>query len=926
MVNNPNQQSGDNTTNPAIDAAVPADSNVTNAPVDQTVVDNLTWSWLDAWLPSSGTPSWGLWEQPAPIIPSTEPLPSAVEQATIPTPTPATEPTPVEPVAPVAPVDMTVFNDNVARSFTGELQRLANQGITLDEAVRSQVLETLGRRFQNMAEPQQVADAILWAEQKAMQVWWVSNFQALADKFNQTAQKVTTLNNTPNTNLAQSLANGIMSQGDLEAMRLGNPDKYNEVIRERNEILANRAANDALNWEWVTALPEVPITDTSLDNFYARNSIDPSKVDSFLWWNINAFEMYNAVINTGNIDDFKKQLLAKQNEATRIQWELNKIKGNIEKQFPGMSTQTQALLARDRAEPLQLDLLTLQWEITNIWEAINSEIDNWEAKFQILLDERQRIDAIEWANLERQDKLNRDMRDNRVEYISDNLTSEERTYYNNLSLWDKNTLSKLVPAAVKDLVNEMMGLWDNVVVTPLSDGTYQLTDIITGASKIHSPALYSTTSIWTSKLRAWFNNTRDSIGTSAWVITPFSETFWWFKSVGKNFTEIWGELESKDWWFVSWIDIDLEIWDSITAPTGWTITDVQRHRDGNLALTLTTDDWVELFFNHLSWTAWPFEALLDPMDAKGRKVTAGDLIAFGGNSWSVVPLGWWDWSHLDIYWKYNGTLMKLPDLAEYLTSGALPWQEVNSVVNNANSFWATDFTSAWLASLGINFYENLKQPTNAVLDQYWGMQQFTIDAGIAYLEAKNREFDKLWFNIQDPQTFMNIPGGRKAEVTEALTTSMSFLKDLRDIRNIVNKEWLPRQNVQGIWAQLNSKYYSSLMKLKEYYDLWVLNWPDLDIMEKIIPQITSRWDAKTTKEDALSQMNALLKSFDESLDLDTNAIGLWRNPVTGPWSLTPEQVYLSRILPWYNPNTVSTDSEAKAFQIDQLLKQQWFIK
>jgi len=102
--------------------------------------------------------------------------------------------------------------------------------------------------------------------------------EALFEQLNKDFVKNRNLLNTPSDQLAQSLVDGSLIEDDLDDIRIQDPEKYDDIIEQRNEIQNNDTLNQSL--EGRTSIPDVP--KASASQYQTENSLSQEDVDNFL--------------------------------------------------------------------------------------------------------------------------------------------------------------------------------------------------------------------------------------------------------------------------------------------------------------------------------------------------------------------------------------------------------------------------------------------------------------------------------------------------------------------------------------------------------------------------------------------------------------------------------------------------------------------
>lgn len=164
----------------------------------------------------------------------------------------------------------------------------------------------------------------------------------------------------------------------------------------------------------------------------------------------------------------------------------------------------------------------------------------------------------------------------------------------------------------------------------------------------------------------------------------------------------------------------------------------------------------------------------------------------------------------------------------------------------------------------------------------WSAQaeQFIKEANQWYIAAKEAVANQAWFTISNPDAFIGVDDKVRDTINKWLTSLPAFRSTMEELIKLVEKNWtelLP-------WStktQMQQLATNAKLQAKEIYNLWVLNWPDLDLMNTIIPDPTS-WTAK------LNQLFWMWVSYKDALK---NA----KDTVLSVWSSNASQVGLSPV-------------------------------
>ncbi len=159
-----------------------------------------------------------------------------------------------------------------------------------------------------------------------------------------------------------------------------------------------------------------------------------------------------------------------------------------------------------------------------------------------------------------------------------------------------------------------------------------------------------------------------------------------------------------------------------------------------------------------------------------------------------------------------------------------------------------------------------------------------------YIQAKKAQVNASWFDIVNPEAFSATSAKQKEDISTAITQVQPFIDSMDRLIALVKEH-----GTENPWTEngikMNSEVKNAQLIAKEIYNLWVLNWPDLSLMESIIKNPTSTaantigsfQDYADLLEDGKSKIieNARSKARTVWLDLikapekKTTWVGIW---------------------------------------------------
>lgn len=220
-----------------------------------------------------------------------------------------------------------------------------------------------------------------------------------------------------------------------------------------------------------------------------------------------------------------------------------------------------------------------------------------------------------------------------------------------------------------------------------------------------------------------------------------------------------------------------------------------------------------------------------------------------------LPWEWRHWSYWEMWWwnvqkNQEPKQSDFPQYTSYIENGKLP-------------AWMKDWTSK---------AESFKQQA---LD--W------------YIKGKEQEFNWAWLTISNPTAFASAvtDAAKIKEVNKAVLTLPKF-KDTMDQLISLEKEYWTENRPTQAKQTMNMLVKDAQLQAKEIYNLWVLNWPDLSLMESIIPNPTS-WSALWPQILWWVSYNEMLKSAKDKVlwNAYAQARTIWLSPTwQATWTLS----------------------------------------
>lgn len=213
-------------------------------------------------------------------------------------------------------------------------------------------------------------------------------------------------------------------------------------------------------------------------------------------------------------------------------------------------------------------------------------------------------------------------------------------------------------------------------------------------------------------------------------------------------------------------------------------------------------------------------------DYKAGKITADQLQNKVSGIWAWVPNTKWVSTYAS-----DGTNKAKADNGAFLQ--AIGWVQGG---------WAQTINSSALP-LYRKYVEEWILPSKDALKWLWmTSEQFAENANSgysAYLASKEQEINSTYptLNIQFTPSYATISATQREKLNESMTKIGDIDRRLERLKTLFNESWteaLPTKTK----AEMNSLRQQIILKAKEVENLGVLNWPDLWILESILPETT----------------------------------------------------------------------------------------
>lgn len=189
------------------------------------------------------------------------------------------------------------------------------------------------------------------------------------------------LSSTPIADLYTQYKNWSISTGDLESLRIANPEKYAELQQQINKgnIIA---AYDDDKWGSETMFDQ-------LRNTFLQNMI--TNLNASWSWASSIFDSYKDKMESPEMTELGDEAAAKQEEIEKVQADIDSMKKQVEAEYEwtwASRAKINAIIS-DRTYDLQLQLRSLNSEYNRIATQYNNRMNQYQSEFQLQLQEYQ---------------------------------------------------------------------------------------------------------------------------------------------------------------------------------------------------------------------------------------------------------------------------------------------------------------------------------------------------------------------------------------------------------------------------------------------------------------------------------------------------------------------------------------------------------
>lgn len=631
-----------------------------------------------------------------------------------------------------------------------------------------------------------------------------------------------------------------ISEADLNNLRAFYPDKYNQVIWERDkENQMTQYQNMLYGTDWKSDEDIMwDIKEQFLQSILSNRSSSA----------INFYEEYEAEVNTDEMKGWNDRLIDLQTEIDKIDSDLNSLYKDIEKRYEGRGAskaKIQAIYA-DEAYDLQIQRNSLALEQQSLATKYNSRLQQAQQNFnmkvqeyQLEMQEKNQFMNELWFAM---DLINFETNEEADERAWKNWTRQIDYQYGNIDSTDPVARRKAVENSVNEILNQYdwipmirskdqmiddvlnlvnwgMSLWDALTQNIIKPIQQKPEYVIWKNNKLgtNSVVSYSLDASWNPVITWWsvtkqtgdytFSTIDNGNGTavSVWqTLTINWQTY--------RVTQLWW---SRTWW-IDFAPAKSGDHQAVQAFVGWkVIRSWTDSNTGNRYVEILWDNGYVYRYNHLNDWDTDYASWANGSPYNGQRVEA----------WTVI---WHMWAT----WKATGVHL---DLAVY------DWSRANSTAvspldirdqsrvffNSVQTSWLWIGSTSTNTTTGLNW--NIESVAQAVISQ-WG-------ESASYWKSDTWKATEKWIRDMAAQWYT--------------------WDEILDTRRVLAED--------PVWQQ-NTEAYMAMEKIftKEYKS----NQEKADNFKDLLEMSLNDWDYAWFMEDLLSESSILLnnKSMKDNID------------------------------------------------------------
>jgi hypothetical protein len=134
----------------------------------------------------------------------------------------------------------------------------------------------------------------------------------------------------------------------------------------------------------------------------------------------------------------------------------------------------------------------------------------------------------------------------------------------------------------------------------------------------------------------------------------------------------------------------------------------------------------------------------------------------------------------------------------------------------------------------------------------------------------------MWINLVDPKFLISRTPKQREQIDTDVDELLNMKKMFDDIIEDISVNWLPKQNFSWRGRALKAKIrvIQLFAKWEKQFNLWVLTWPDLTLLENVLPTPGSIDATAAWRDVVVQQLWEARDMFVGSLNRSLNAAWL----------------------------------------------------
>lgn len=158
-------------------------------------------------------------------------------------------------------------------------------------------------------------------------------------------------------------------------------------------------------------------------------------------------------------------------------------------------------------------------------------------------------------------------------------------------------------------------------------------------------------------------------------------------------------------------------------------------------------------------------------------------------------------------------------------------------------------------------------------------QEFTTRARSYMTWLMRRKYEWIGIELYDESLYRVWDQKTQTDLDASVTDVNVVVSTLEEMKSLLDSG-VPLQSLWWEWKELTLLRRDAILRAKEIYNLWVLNWPDLQLMEDIIVQTTGAIPKGLWAKEIQSQIQQAMDNFIRSINQKWATYGIkykWQN-------------------------------------------------